>query len=195
MTPIQNRRVSQVHLVGQPFSWHFLRKPPKKHHDCRAVVMGPRPYRVGEDIEHRPALPAAVVHDWLSSAVMRSLVTREFVTVRAGKPLWMKRPFQILVAFLLTKKLVDGKPDHVDGKPDHGNTWRPISWNTPFWPLQKHVAEVVQLRANMSQALYLVSPRHAPDGPHWWVERPPHRSIWATASTTRRTSYCGESDY
>ena len=65
------------------------------------------------------------------------------MAVWTGKALRMERPLQVLIAFLLTEKLVDGKSDH-------RNTWDAISWNTPFWPLQKHVAEIVQLRANMS---------------------------------------------
>ena len=59
------------------------------------------------------------------------------MAVRAREPLRMERPLQVLVAFLLTEKLVDGEPDH-------DNTWGPVSWNTPFWPLQKRVAEIVQ---------------------------------------------------
>jgi len=90
------------------------------------------------------ALPAAVVHDGLSAAVMRSLIRRKFMPVRAGKPLWMKRPFQVLVAFLLTEKLVDGKTNH-------RNTSEAISWNTPWYAISKRRAKIVQLRANMSQ--------------------------------------------
>ena len=66
------------------------------------------------------------------------------MAVWAEKTFRMERPFQVLIAFLLTEKLVDEKPDH-------GNTWRPISWNTPFWPLQRHMTEIVHLRANMSR--------------------------------------------
>ena len=69
------------------------------------------------------------------------------MAVWTGKSLRMERPLQVLIAFLLTEKLVDGKSDHP-------NTWGTISWNTPFWPLQKHVDEIVQLRANMSQSLF-----------------------------------------
>jgi hypothetical protein len=41
----------------------------------------------------------------------------------------MERPLQILIAFLLAEKLVDGKSDH-------GNTWNAISRNTPLDLLQ-----------------------------------------------------------
>ena len=49
---------------------------------------------------------------------MRCLIGKRLMAVWAGKPLRMKRPLQVLIAFLLTEKLIDGKPDH-------GNTWRP----------------------------------------------------------------------
>jgi len=80
------------------------------------------------------------------------LIGRKLMAVWAGKSLRMERPFQILTALFLTEKLIDGKPDH-------RNTWRPISWNTPFCPLQKHVAEIVQLRANMSRVLRRAAPQ------------------------------------
>jgi hypothetical protein len=32
MTPLQHRRVGQIHLVGKLLGWNPLRKPSKKHH-------------------------------------------------------------------------------------------------------------------------------------------------------------------
>ena len=154
MAPLKHQRVSQVHLIGQPFGRQSLRESAKKHYDRRWIVVRFRPHRVGEDVEHRSTLPTPIVYDWGPTAIMRCLIGRKLMAVWAGKPLRMKRPLQVLIAFLLTEKLIDGKPDH-------GNTWRRISWNTsfwpwnrPFWPLQKHVSRIVQPRANMSQDIY-----------------------------------------
>jgi hypothetical protein len=69
---------------------------------------------------------------------MWSLVRWKLVTVRAGKPLWMKRPFQILLALLLAEKLVDGKPNH-------RRLSEAISWNTPCRTFANRRTNIVQL--------------------------------------------------
>jgi hypothetical protein len=42
---------------------------------------------------------------------MRCLLGRKHMAVWAGTPLRMERPLQVLIAFLLAEKLVNGKSD------------------------------------------------------------------------------------
>jgi hypothetical protein len=74
--------------------------------------MGFRPHRTGEDIEHGPALSAAIIQDRCPAAVVRGLLVGQLVSVWTGKALRMERPLQVLVALLLAEQLVNWKADH-----------------------------------------------------------------------------------
>ena len=58
---VQQRAVVALQLVGQLQRRRPLREAAQDHHDHRAGVVGARPDRAGEQVEHRAALPAAVV--------------------------------------------------------------------------------------------------------------------------------------
>ena len=62
MPPSKQSAIVQVELFGQLQGRHALRKATQHQHNGGAVIMGPLPNRIGEQVEHVATHSTAVIN-------------------------------------------------------------------------------------------------------------------------------------